>query len=433
MPSIKRDGHDPMGNCPLPEVDGERFVRVPSKGASVASSPGSNSAGGLASKQEWSRAIDRYVASVLEEHRKGSQADELHILSLAQNVEKSCHIDPCGNIDDVSFAPITPYNESMEPKLTTKKVSRKIRENWKPFALLFLVVSVILFISAGVTSSNNKGKEKDGSKSVGTATVTLPTSSPSAYPTTESPTIFPTTAVPTGTPSSKPFEAPSTSPTTALTKAPTSYPNVTLLSPSASPTPSPSPKPTTTTPTTSPIRNPTQSPTSLPTTSPTHSPTSSPTSRPTMPEKYYEMKKAAMYVSGKSPFDATDTAQSLAFHWLYYEGSPSQNLYEFFEQYATAVVFFSLTRARMSSISYSLAQDDFTTRREVCGWEGVRCAYNYTSEMAHVTEIRLPSKQLKGTIPTEIGFLPYLIRLDFAYNELAGTIPVDLYSLKRLR
>jgi hypothetical protein len=157
-----------------------------------------------------------------------------------------------------------------------------------------------------------------------------------------------------------------------------------------------------------------------------------------MPIKYYEMLKAAKFVSGKEPFDRTDTAQSLAFHWLYFEGNPSTNLDEFFEQYATAVVFFSLTKMRMSSVPVTnmMPQDagaDFTSRKEICGWNGVRCAYNYTSEMVHVTEIRLPAKQLSGTIPSEIGFLPYLVKLDLANNDITGTIPQELYGIEKLR
>lgn len=77
--------------------------------------------------------------------------------------------------------------------------------------------------------------------------------------------------------------------------------------------------------------------------------------------------------------------------------------------------------------------DEFTQRTEVCGWEGVRCAFNYTSEMVHVTEIKLGSRGLSGTIPDEISFLPYVSRLDLSDNEIVGTVPEGVYGLKRLR
>jgi Leucine-rich repeat (LRR) protein len=199
-------------------------------------------------------------------------------------------------------------------------------------------------------------------------------------------------------------------------------------SPSTKPTPKPvlaSTKPTGSPSTAKPI-----TPTPRPTTA---VPTLKPTPGPTMPEKYYEMLKAAKFVSGKTAFERTDTAQSLAFHWLYFTGNPSSNLYEFFEQYATAVIFFSLTKMYSTSLLPQDAGNDFTTRREICGWSGVRCAYNYTSETVHVTEIKLPAKKLTGPIPSEIGFLPYLITIDLANNDITGTIPEELYGLERLR
>ena len=149
------------------------------------------------------------------------------------------------------------------------------------------------------------------------------------------------------------------------------------------------------------------------------------------------MKKAAIYVSGSSKLlDTTSSAQSLAFHWLYYEGNPSSKLYEFFEQYATAVLFFSLTKARSSYayMSPNGVYDSWTERKDVCGWDGVRCAFNYTSEMVHVTEIDLSNRTLTGSLPEkEIHFLPYVKTLDLSDNEIEGTVPDALYGLSELR
>jgi len=148
------------------------------------------------------------------------------------------------------------------------------------------------------------------------------------------------------------------------------------------------------------------------------------------------MKKAAEYVSGSGMFNTTSSAQSLAFHWLYFEGAPSTNLYEFFEQYAVATLFFGLTRAR-TNWAYlqdeGVVHDGFLARGEVCGWEGVRCAFNHTTEMVHVTEIRLSGKGLTGTISEEIAFLPYLNRLDLSENEIVGTVPEEIYGLDGLK
>lgn len=55
------------------------------------------------------------------------------------------------------------------------------------------------------------------------------------------------------------------------------------------------------------------------------------------------------------------------------------------------------------------------------------------SEMVHITEINMNKKNVTGTIPKEIGFLPYVNKLDFSENEISGTIPDAIYGLKRLR
>ena len=163
------------------------------------------------------------------------------------------------------------------------------------------------------------------------------------------------------------------------------------------------------------------------------------------------------------PPHSISTPQSLAFEWLYHEGNPSQNIYEFLEQYALATVFFSLTQARTSEYYMNLHEEDngtgdngtdvngvdsflmqartssdngigsFTEQKEVCGWTGVRCVYNYTTDTVHVTELDLANKGLTGSIPDEIAFLPYLTRLDLSDNEVKGTIPEGVYELKYLR
>ena len=154
-----------------------------------------------------------------------------------------------------------------------------------------------------------------------------------------------------------------------------------------------------------------------------------------MPANYNEMKEAAMYVSGGKGFDTNTSPQSLAFDWLFYEGNPSTNLLEFFEQYAVSVLYFSLTQARTSfaDTNREVVFDEWTKTKEICGWQGVRCAFNYTSEMVHVTDIILSNTNLTGTIPNEISFLPKVKRLDLSDNEVSGTVPTDVYGMKRLR
>mmetsp|Transcript_33120 Transcript_33120/g.56098 ORF Transcript_33120/g.56098 Transcript_33120/m.56098 type:complete len:612 (-) Transcript_33120:27-1862(-) len=377
-----------------------------SSASSVNSSPGNASAGELAQrKSERGRNIDRFVASVLDDTNShnsrsggGSPHPDNSLLSfLGETPSSSVNID--GLIDDISFEPLRPFDAHQDLPVPSKKqrLERKMKKHWKPITAACLAVALVFGISLGTSKLKNKqNDENPGSSFVGTPIAPI-------FPTDSPTTPFPS-------------------------YSPTMLPTINALS--ASPTLGPTPG------TTSP-------PTESPTSKPTSGPTNLPTGRPTMVPEYYQMLNAAKYVSGTTersgeggddPFDNFTSPQSLAFHWMYFEGNPSHNILEFFEQYAVAVVFFSLTGIRQSSLpGNSLPQDDFTATSQPCGWSGVRCAYNYTSNMTHVTEIKLPMRGLKGPIPKEIGFVPYLTKLDLADNEIPGTIPEAIYSLTKLR
>ncbi len=56
----------------------------------------------------------------------------------------------------------------------------------------------------------------------------------------------------------------------------------------------------------------------------------------------------------------------------------------------------------------------------ICDFTGVTCDENY-----NVIAIELSNRGLKGTIPDEIGFLPYLEKIDLSDNNLSGFLPSD--------
>lgn len=371
-----------------------------SSASSVNSSPGNASAGEIAQRnrerRERGRNIDRFVASVLDDtssRNSRSGGGSPHLSFPGENPSRSVNIDD--SIDDVSFEPLRPFEAHQDLPAPSKKqrLERKMKKHWKPITAACLALVLVIGISLGTTKLKNKeNNEKSGSTLVETPILPVwPTESPTTHYPTYSPTDLPTTDTVTASPTLGPTSA-----------------------------------------------HPTDS---LGTTQPTSGPTNLPTGRPTMVPEYYQMLKAAKYVSGTTersggghdPFANFTSPQSLAFHWLYYEGNPSHDILEFFEQYAVAVVFFSLTEIRQSSWGSSLTQDDFTAIRQPCGWSGVRCAFNYTSNMTHVTEVKLPMRGLKGPIPKEIGYLPYLTKLDLADNEIVGTIPEAIYNLQNLR
>lgn len=71
--------------------------------------------------------------------------------------------------------------------------------------------------------------------------------------------------------------------------------------------------------------------------------------------------------------------------------------------------------------------DNWLVTEDVCGWQNVWC------EAGHVTSINLPSNNLTGVLPPEIGDLTALEVLALANNHLVGEIPSTLGNLSRLR
>jgi len=467
--SIFAGCEDLLNDLSLPEEHKDRFVSIDltsktGTGNSIMSSPTSTPGAARSnnmkskdkgSKKAWERAIDKYVASVLEDEKeaKGESSTTMkatdtlgsissrqsrrstrsnrphpdnHLLAALQRdisssrPASSCSVDIDGHIDDSSFAPINPFNAdnsddkngdtdpNRSPRL--EKVKKYLKEEWKPISLIALVILVTIIVSVSVNSQKAVSSGAGKSETPGYAMDTTLDKEINIIPTTkitESPSSDYPTYAPTVGEEEEEVEVVEVEEMEDDEETRFALPTTTKSTPTLRPIPAP---------------------------------TSKPSVKPSAskPTEYFEMKKAAVYVTGsKEPFDNAASPQSLAFHWLYNEGKSSRNLFEFFEQYATAVLFFSLTQARtlyaVMNNATERVYDDWTEKQEVCGWEGVRCAYNYTSEMIHVTEIRLSNKNLTGTIPDEIAFLPYLNRLDLSDNAVSGTVPMGVYELKKLR
>jgi Leucine rich repeat len=66
-----------------------------------------------------------------------------------------------------------------------------------------------------------------------------------------------------------------------------------------------------------------------------------------------------------------------------------------------------------------------------CTWRGVSC--NERNQVTHVRWGNLAKDRANRRVPDEVGLLSRLRLLDLAENDLIGTLPVSLYSLRRLR
>ncbi|XP_010558914.1 PREDICTED: probable LRR receptor-like serine/threonine-protein kinase At4g37250 [Tarenaya hassleriana] len=87
------------------------------------------------------------------------------------------------------------------------------------------------------------------------------------------------------------------------------------------------------------------------------------------------------------------------------------------------------------SFRYSVVDDPLSVLRNwnyddvtPCSWHGVTC-----DNSSHVTALSLPSSSLSGSIPSDLGTLPALQRLDLSNNSINGSLPVALFNASELR
>lgn len=82
-----------------------------------------------------------------------------------------------------------------------------------------------------------------------------------------------------------------------------------------------------------------------------------------------------------------------------------------------------------SSALVSWAEDD----DDPCHWPGVSCAnLSSSADLNRVVAITIPDKNLSGYIPSELGSLIFLRRLNLHGNHLSGFIPSQLFNATSL-
>ena len=152
----------------------------------------------------------------------------------------------------------------------------------------------------------------------------------------------------------------------------------------------------------------------------TPSPTSSPSVSPAPTSTFERLFGLISAYSGRAVLDDSTTPQSQAFQWIIGDfdssgGWPDETI---LERYALASIFYSTNGGRWLTVT------DFLLQRSYCDWQGVECASNNGNDV--ITSLSLPSENMDGTLPREIGLLTSLTALDLSENALSGSIPSEI-------
>ena len=195
----------------------------------------------------------------------------------------------------------------------------------------------------------------------------------------------------------------------------------------------------------------TSNPTFIPTSNPTFIPTSNPTLAPTPIRTEFPiltvLPPALLSVTDEDYLRDGLSPQGMAYQWISELDPMAIDLHsndrktseKLVQRYAVAVVGFALVGGAVEErrglrpqktergLLMTVPAERWFSADDECNWTGITCDL-----FGSVTEIRLARKDLRGTIPFEIGLFKSLTYLDLAENEIWGSIPNELYDCANL-
>lgn len=137
-------------------------------------------------------------------------------------------------------------------------------------------------------------------------------------------------------------------------------------------------------------------------------PSSTPSISPAPTSTYDRLYALIAAYSGTDVLADSETSQSKAFQWTLgdFEVVGWDDDITILERYALATIFFATDGIRWLSVT------DFMLELSYCSWQGVGCSNEAISSLS------LPSENLAGTLPREIGLLTSLTSIDISGNPL---------------
>jgi len=101
------------------------------------------------------------------------------------------------------------------------------------------------------------------------------------------------------------------------------------------------------------------------------------------------------------------------------------------QRYILALLYFGLNGDDTVHISSKNNVNElgpqWLSAKSICAWMGVSCEKN-----GHVSVLSLESENLKGRIPSELGQLEFLTKINFRNNAISGNIPLSFGGLKMM-
>jgi len=144
----------------------------------------------------------------------------------------------------------------------------------------------------------------------------------------------------------------------------------------------------------------------------------------TKPTLSSDIIRYATQISGYDAISDTSSPQYHALKWLKESDMYTFNSFiEMSERYILTTFYFSTQGP-------SWKMNSWLTSEPTCSWYGITC--QQLSNGYVLSSISLPLMGLKGTIPSEIGYLAQLAKVILFSNELVGTIPNSLTRLLNL-
>lgn len=94
----------------------------------------------------------------------------------------------------------------------------------------------------------------------------------------------------------------------------------------------------------------------------------------------------------------------------------------------------------LQSFKYSIVEDPLGVLENwnyhndtPCSWYGVTCGNPGSDSANRVTNLSLPNSQLVGSLPSNLGTIPFLKSLNLSNNSINGSIPLNFFRASQLR